>query len=69
VPKTWVKGKTVLNANSNFKDEDKLEEKDRIYQPQMKINLKKVINKKNIIYYFFKININFFNIIKILNFK
>lgn len=41
VPKTWVKGKTVLNANSNFKDEDKLEEKDRIYQPQMKINLKK----------------------------
>jgi len=44
VPKTWVKGKTVLNANNKANEENKLEEKDRIYQPQMKINLNKVIN-------------------------
>jgi len=40
-PKTWVKGKTVLNANTKTTEENKIEEKDRIYQPQMKINLNK----------------------------
>jgi len=47
VPKTWVKGKTVLNADSKTNEENKLEEKDRIYQPQMKINLNKEKESSN----------------------
>lgn len=39
VPKTWVKGKTVLNSNKL--NEDKADENNRIYQPQMKISLNK----------------------------